>query len=191
MCRDCIFAWRDNFETTFTGRCIKTTMSGIRRSGIRCYRVGAASQNIMQCMKQGIAKVVELYSLILWTSYSWLQCPRFVMKSCGCSHQRPIIGAATQNLVQWMKQSVAKVVVLYTLILWTSYSSFSALYRIARVHLYVLLLIRVIVLNIGPMPDRRRNACSNVWRMEPPWVEMLVVVVNMQMKTLNTEVMKG
>ena len=112
-----------------------TTVSGIRRSGIRCYKVGAATQNIIQCMKQGIAKVVELYSLILRTSYSCLQCPRFVMKSCGCTYQRPIIGAATQNLVQCMKQGVAKVVVLYSLILWTSYSSYSALDRIAGVHL--------------------------------------------------------
>jgi len=37
--------------------------------------VGAAAQNIMQCMKQGVAKVVELYSLILWTSYSSCLCP--------------------------------------------------------------------------------------------------------------------
>ena len=41
------------------------------------------------------------------------------------------------------------------------------------------------------MPDRRHNARSNVWRMEPPWVEILVVVVNIPMRTLNTEVMKG
>ena len=117
--------------------CLQYPRFVMKSCGCRYQRpiIGAATQNLVQCMKQGIAKVVELYSLILWTSYSYLQCPRFVMNSCRCRYQRPIIGAATQNLVQWMKQSVAKVVVLYTLILWTSYSSFSALYRIARVHL--------------------------------------------------------
>jgi len=41
------------------------------------------------------------------------------------------------------------------------------------------------------MPDRRHNARSNVWRMEPPWVEILVVAANIQMRTLKTEVKKG